>query len=493
MIERLLLFGATGDLAGRFLLPALAELDARGRLPGALEVIGAARAELSDDAFRLAAADQLQKHAPDLSVSARDSLLHRLRYRPIDLGSETAPSVIRELLGGTAVDANGMAPGSGTRATPVAAYLALPPKVFAPSIVALREAGLPPGSRIVLEKPFGEDLEGAVALNRLLAEVTGEAGERAAFRVDHVLGMATVHNLLGLRFANRVLEPVWNSTQIEQVEILWEETLALEGRAGYYDGTGALKDVMQNHMLQILSLIAMEPPASLGERDLRDRKVDVLRAVRPPAPDQMRDRTRRARYTAGRLAATGGADGGEVPDYAAEEGVDPERRTETFAEVVLELDSWRWAGTRFVLRAGKALERRWKGVVIRFRGVPHLPFGGTAAAPVRNELRIGLDGPECMGLHLTGSKLGPPAELVPLVLSASPPAPEFSAYGQVLLAVLTGDCALSVRGDEAEQAWRIVTPVLSAWAEDRVPLEEYPAGSRGPPRRRQGSGRAEQR
>jgi len=475
MIERLLLFGATGDLAGRFLLPALAELCTLGQLPDAFEVIGSARQELSDEVFRRSASEQLERHAADVPEPAREALLHRLRYRQIDLGSDAASGIIRDVLG----------------TTPTAVYLALPPSLFAPTISALREAGLPAGSRIVVEKPFGEDLEGAVALNQLLAELAGTAGEGVTFRVDHVLGMATVQNLLGLRFANRILEPIWNSTHIEQVEILWEETLALEGRAGYYDRSGALKDVMQNHMLQILSLLAMEPPASLGERDLRDRKVDALRSVRPPEPDQMLERTRRARYTAGRLANSGGADGSEVPDYVAEEGVDPARCTETFAQVVLELDSWRWAGTRFVLRAGKALQRRWKGVVVRFRPVPYLPFEGDAALPAPNELRIGLDGPECLELHLTGSAPGPRIELVPLVLTGEPPAAKLRAYSRVLLDVLSGGSTLSVRGDEAEQAWRIVTPVLNAWAEDRIPLEDYPAGSPVLPRRGQESGRAE--
>ncbi|MCW2926165.1 MAG: glucose-6-phosphate 1-dehydrogenase, partial [Thermoleophilia bacterium] len=306
----------------------------------------------------------------------------------------------------------------------------------------------------------------------------GDAGERAVFRVDHVLGMATVHNLLGMRLANRIIEPLWSSTHIERVEVLWEETLALEGRAGYYDRAGALADVMQNHMLQILSLVAMEPPLSLGERDLRDRKVEALRAVRPPAPGEMARRTRRARYMAGRLAGTGGAADRAVPDYAAEQGVDPARGTETFAEVTLTLDSRRWAGTEFVLRAGKAMARRRKGVIIRFRPVPHLAFD--APAPPANELRIGLDGPEEVSLHLTGSRPGPPEALAPLVLQAQPPAAALPAYGQVLLQVLRGECTLSVRGDEAEEAWRIMTPVLEAWENDEVPLGEYPAGSEGP-------------
>jgi len=310
------------------------------------------------------------------------------------------------------------------------------------------------------------------------------------FRVDHVLGMATVHNLVGLRLANRILEPLWNSTHIEQVDILWEETLALEDRAGYYDRAGALKDVMQNHMLQVLSLVAMEPPLTLGERDLRDRKVDALRTVRTPERGDMAARTRRARYTRGRLAGTGGAADREVPDYVAERGVDPAQGTETFAEVTLTLDCWRWAGTKFVLRAGKAMSQRHKGVILHFRPVPHLPFD--ASIPPANQLRIGLDGPESLSLHLTGSQPGPPARLSSLVLEAGLPAAELRAYSQVLLDVLSGECTLSIRGDEAEEAWRIVTPVLDAWASDVVPLETYPAGSAGPARRDAGWPRAEE-
>jgi glucose-6-phosphate 1-dehydrogenase len=222
--------------------------------------------------------------------------------------------------------------------------------------------GLPAGSRIVVENPFGEDLQSAIALNRLLVETLGPAGEQAVFRVDHVLGMATVQNLLTLRLANRFLDAVWNSDHVEQVEILWEETLALEGRAGYYDRAGALKDVLQSHMLQLLALIAMEPPAGLEARDLDDRKLEALRSVRPLRRADVARRTRRARYTAGRLAT-----GEDVPSYAEEDGVEPERKTETFAEVALELESPRWAGTRFLLRAGKALSRRRKIAIVRFR------------------------------------------------------------------------------------------------------------------------------
>src|SRR5829696_5858384 len=223
----------------------------------------------------------------------------------------------------------------------------------------------------------------------------------------------------------------------------------------------------------------MEPPVSLSERDLRDRKIDVLRSVRPLTSEEVVSRTRRARYTAGKLASTGGADGQAVPDYAEEEGVDPQRGTETFAEVVLELESWRWSGTHFLLRTGKALARRRKEAVVRFRPVPYLPFDD--AEPAANELRIGLDGPYDLVLLLTGMASGPPPHLAPLVLDAELSAPERPAYSRVLVDILKGEGILSIRGDEAEEAWRVLTPVLQAWADDRVPLEEYPAGSAGPP------------
>lgn len=343
-------------------------------------------------------------------------------------------------------------------------------------MITLKAAGLPAGSRIALEKPFSEDLDSAVALNRLLAQVVGTAGEQAVFRVDHVLGLPTAQNLLALRLANRVLEPLWNSRHIEQIDILREEDLGLEGRAGYFDRSGTLRDVMQNHMLQVLSLIAMDLPAPLDEHTLRDRKVDVLRSVRRLSRDEAVSRTRRARYTAGRLTDPAGGAGRAVPAYRDEEGVDAARGTETFAEVVLELDSERWSGTRFLFRAGKALHRRRKQVTVRFRPVEH-PSAHRAPA---NELRIGLDGPEDIALHLTGGVSLNLPSLAPVTLAAPPPAADLPAYGHVLLDVLSGGSTLSVRGDEAEAAWHVMTPVLAAWKAGLVPLEEYAAGSAGP-------------
>ena len=285
--------------------------------------------------------------------------------------------------------------------------------------------------------------------------------------------MTTVQNILGTRLANQVMEPIWDAAHIAEVDITWDESLALEGRAGYYDGVGALKDMLQNHLLQLLCIVAMEPPISLGERDLRDRKMDVLRSVRPLSDADVTRRTRRGRYLAGRIGDR------QVPAYAEEEGVDPARRTETFAEMELELDNWRWAGTIFRLRTGKALRRDRKEVSVHFRPVPHLPFGHTGEAH-SNVLRFGL-GPENLALDLTG--IGAQAgTLVPLTLGTRLDPPELPAYGRLLLDVLNGNAALSIRDDEAEESWRVVSPVLAAWSKDLVPLEEYPAGSDGPAR-----------
>jgi glucose-6-phosphate 1-dehydrogenase len=351
---------------------------------------------------------------------------------------------------------------------PLAAYLALPPSVFPAAVSALHRAGTTRRSMIVLEKPFSEDLAGALELNHLLSELYPE---QAIFRVDHFLHMTTVQNLLATRLANRVLEPLWNSTHISEVEITWDESLALEGRAGYYDGVGALKDMLQNHLLQILCLIAMEPPMSLSEHDLRNRKVDVLRSVRPLGIEEAVRCTRRARYASGRIGDRA------VPAYIEEAGVDPKHRTETFAEMTLELDNWRWSGTKFRLRTGKAMRRDRKEVAVHFRPVPHFPFEHHGHARP-NVLRFGLE-PESVAFELTGTGARPDA-FVPLTLSTQLEAAELPPYGQLLFDILTRNTALSIRGDEAEESWRVVTPVLEAWSKELVPLREYPAGSDGP-------------
>ncbi len=471
MIGRLVIFGATGDLTARYLLPALAALRAADELPGGFRLVAAGREDWTTADYRDWATVQLDQHAGNVRAGARQAVVAASGYVTADV---TDPASVAAAIAG-----DRMAAAKAADDEPLAAYLALPPSVFAPAVTALHEAGLPAGSRIVLEKPFGTDLDSAIALNHLLDETVPEQG---VFRVDHFLAMTTVQNLLGTRLANRMLEPLWNSSHIDEIEIVWDESLALEGRAGYYDGVGALKDMLQNHLLQLLCLIAMEPPISLGERDLRDRKVDVLRSVRPLAGEEILRRTRRARYTAGH-------NGHQVPAYVDEDGVDPAHRTETFAEIELELDNWRWPDTLFRLRTGKALGHDRKEVTVHFRHVPHLPtgfIGGSRSRPkgqdngepASNVLRFGLD-PEELTMELTG--IGARARtLAPLTLSARMEPPALPAYGGLLRQVLSGDAALSIRGDEAEESWRVVAPVLEAWSKDLVPLEEYPAGSQGP-------------
>jgi glucose-6-phosphate 1-dehydrogenase len=454
VIDRLVIFGGTGDLTGRYLLPGLAALEASGHLAERFELVGASREDWGDEQFRSWAAGWLEREATSVDAGARTRVVKSSRYQRLNFAD---PASVSACLAGDG---------------PVAVYFALPPGVFPAAVSALNRAGLPAESQVILEKPFGEDLDSARSLNRLLAELVDE---RHVFRVDHFLAMTTVQNVLGTRLANRVLEPIWNSAHIAEVEIIWEESLALEGRAGYYDHVGALKDMLQNHLLQLLCLVAMEPPISLGERDLRDRTVDVLRSVRPFGDDDVATRTRRARYRAGRVGDR------DIPAYVEEEGVTPEHGTETFAEVALELDSWRWSGTGFRLRTGKAMGEDRKEIVVHFRPVPHLPFEESQwSAP--NQLRFELE-PEGLALELTG--VGPTValSLVPLTLRAGMEPPELPAYGRILLDVLCGNSALSIRGDEAEEAWRVLTPVLEGWSRDLAPLHEYDAGSNGPPRR----------
>ncbi|MFE9319462.1 glucose-6-phosphate dehydrogenase [Nocardia sp. NPDC052278] len=450
MITRLVIFGGTGDLTGRYLLPGLAALHAAGHVNNQFDLVCADLKGWDDQQFQGWVAAQLDCHGEEFPPAARKAITSSARYRRADI---LDPADVASAIAGEG---------------PVAVYLALAPALFPAAVRALHRAGLPAGSRIVLEKPFGEDLASAENLNRQLVDLVPE---QAVFRVDHFLAMTTVQNLLGSRLANRVLESIWNSAHIAKVEIIWEETLTLEGRAGYYDNVGALKDMVQNHLLQLLCLIAMEPPITLSERDLRDRKVDVLRSVRPLTDDDICRCTRRAHYLAGVIGDR------HVPSYVDEDGVDPRRRTETFAEVELTLDSWRWSGTTFLLRSGKALGTDRKEVAIHFRPVPHIPFGhhGTASP---NVLKFGLD-PESLTLALTA--IGASVDtLAPLTLTAQIQPPDLPAYGRLLLDVLTGNPALSIRADEAEQAWRVLTPVISAWSRDLVPLDGYPAGSPGP-------------
>ncbi len=447
-VSTLLILGASGDLTSRLLLPALGQLLTQ-QPERRLRLVGAGEKELSADEWR--ALVEASFATVPASGEAVDDLLSSTTYLRADV---TQQPVLQQLL----------AECTGAPAI----YFALPPAVAALVVDALGSVTLPEGTQLALEKPFGTDQQTAARLNVQLAKLVGED---QVHRVDHFLGRSTVFNLLGVRFANRMFEPLWNGDNIERVDIVSDEQLGLEGRGGYYDRAGAMVDMIQSHLLQVMSIVAMEPPSTLDAADLRDAKGLVLRATKVRGEDPAAS-SRRARYTAGSV------DGRELPSYVDAQGVKPENNTETLAEVTFEVDTWRWAGVPFTLRSGKALSARRREVVITFKKVPHLPEGlrGTAEGSV---LRIFL-APDEMVLELNINGPGDPQDLERVHLKAQFGPGNLSAYGEVLAGLLDGDPWLSVRGDTAEQCWRIVEPVLASWRNGDVPLDEYPAGTTGP-------------
>jgi glucose-6-phosphate 1-dehydrogenase len=451
MIPTLLIIGATGDLTSRLLVPALGRLRATGTLPPDFRLVGAAFDDWTDDAFR----SHVHRAATEVSADAAQWLAGAAAYRQLDV---TDADAVRRVVTET------------VNTGPVGVYIALPTALVEPALDALSTLELPPGSRIAVEKPFGTDARSADILNTLLLRAVGDAREAGAYRVDHALGMTTVHNLSTLRFSNRLFADTWNSDHIEQIDVLWDETLALEGRASYYDKAGALRDVMQNHQLQVLCIAAMEPPSSSATRDVHAAKLDLLRHLRVMRRPDGTLHGRRARYTSGIV------DGSHVPDYADEPGVDPRRKTETLAEVHLLIDTPRWRGTTFVLHAAKALAETHKGIRVHYRHVERSADREQSAAR-RSTLWIGIEGPDELRLDLLGSSLGPPASDQPISMSTPVPPAALPPYGFVLQDFLSGGQAHSVVGDEAVEAWRIFDPVLHQWSDDDEPLDTYPAGT----------------
>lgn len=442
----LLILGASGDLTSRLLLPALGQLltlepHRRIRLRGA-----------GMDDWDDARWQQVVREA-FVSAGFADAFdaVAETTYHRADI---TDPRDLTALM----ADPGGR----------LALYFAVPPAVAAAACTALADVAIPDGTVLALEKPFGVDQASARELNATVARLVPE---EQIFRVDHFLGRSTTLNLLGVRFANRVFAPVWSAQHIESVVVRYDETLGLEGRAGYYDRAGALVDMIQSHLLQVMAVLAMEPPSTLHERDLRDATAAVLRATHVWEDDPA-TASRRARYTAGSVGDR------QLPSYVDEPDVDPERGTETLAELTCEVRNERWKGVPFTLRSGKALAGKDGEVVVTFRPVNHVPEGLTGDAP-GSVLRFSL-GPDRMDLELNVNGGDDPFELERALLEADLGEGALKAYGEVLSGILDADAALAVRGDAAEESWRIVDPVLAAWRSGEVPLEVYPAGSLGP-------------
>ena len=456
----LVVFGATGDLARRKLIPALYSRLRAGQLPSGARIIGTARSDMDDAAFRAMAAEALDAHAGDArDGEGRERFLGMLGYVRLDAeGTE----------GWDDLSARLEADSPRVRAF----YLAVAPRFFGPIVERLAGRGIAgPHCRVVVEKPLGRDLSSAQALNRQLA---AHINERQLFRIDHYLGKETVQNLMAIRFANALFEPLWNARHIDHVQITVAETVGLDGRGGYYDQSGAMRDMVQNHLMQLLCLTAMEPPSHFDPDRVRDEKLKVIRALEPIGADRVRLDTVRGQFRAN----------GEGRGYAEEVGV-PESRTESFVALRVRVANWRWNGTPFYLRTGKKLRGRVSEIAVQFRDPPHSLFDNSGDMH-GNALIIRLQPNEGITLRMTVKEPGPGGmRLVeaPLDMTfAQALGPRGTrlpdAYERLLMDVIRGDQTLFMRGDEVEAAWAWADPIIAAWeATDMRPVAYDPGGS----------------
>jgi glucose-6-phosphate 1-dehydrogenase len=469
----LTIFGAQGDLARRKLLPALYNLAHEGSLPERFNLVGVSRRPQTDEEFRQFAREaitQFSRRPADAAVL--DALLGRLRYIDFSFddqaGYERLKAVIEEL-------------DEGGDPLNRAYYLSTAPEFFGVIATALKVAGLSddshgPEERVIIEKPFGTDLASARALQTTVHDAFRE---RQVYRIDHYLGKETVQNMLAFRFANAMFEPLWNRNYIDHVQITASEDIGIGTRAGYYDQSGALRDLVQNHMLQLLCLLCMEPPADFDSKQVRDEKVKVLQAIEPPTAGQVRDMAVRAQYTAG---VSGGE---EAAGYLDEEGVPDDSQTETYAALRLEVHNWRWAGVPIVLRTGKRLARKVTEIAVQLKPVPHMAFQSHGSVGVEpNQLILTMQPNEGVSLKLGAKIPGGRMRIRPVAmefrygttfLSQSP-----EAYERLILDAMRGDATLFTRADEVDAQWSIIDPVLRAWRAGEAPLATYAAGSAGP-------------
>lgn len=460
------IFGATGNLAKVKLIPALYNLDAAGRLPDGLKVVGFGRREWDDAHWREQVRGWLESRTTDASVLER--FLERLCFFQGNLDDTQSFPRLHDYL----LDASRFSPN-------LIFYMAVSPADFGPVSAQLGEVKLNQQDngwrRLVIEKPFGYDLETAESLNKRLSRYFDET---QIFRIDHYLGKGTIQNVLVFRFANLMLEPLWNRNYIDHVQITHSESLGTEGRAGYYDTSGALRDMIQSHLLQLLTLVAMEPPANLDAESLRDEKVKVLRSIRPIHQSAVNAHAFRAQYVAGRV------DGEPVHGYLEEPDVPANSVTETYAALKLFIDNWRWRNVPFYLRTGKRMKKSNSMVSIRFKHPPQQLFRETQIEQLKpNWILMNLQPHDCIRMEMQVKQQGLEMRAETTRLDASYCGVnhnQLDAYEALLLDVVDGDHSLFLRYDEVSWAWKAVDPVLKVWAMERDFIQTYPAGSWGP-------------
>ncbi|GAB1260228.1 glucose-6-phosphate dehydrogenase [Aurantivibrio plasticivorans] len=462
----ILVIGGDGDLAYRKLYPALYHLDESGCLADCVRVVGIARSEIDSEYFSERVKEKFIKfHNEPLKEALWSKFSQRLHYFQADATKESdLDRLSHDVFGDTQRD--------------LIIYLATPPSIFAPICQSLWAVGLVrDNTRIVVEKPLGDDRESFLEINNSLTEIFKE---EQVYRIDHYLGKETVQNLLAMRFANVLFEPLWNHHYIDHVQITVAETVGIEGRWGFYDEAGALRDMVQNHLLQLLCLAAMEPPTKLDARSVHDEKLKVLRSLKPMDKFDVRDKTVRGQYQSGSIK------GNAVPGYLEEEGARANSTTETFVAIKAEIDNWRWAGVPFYLRTGKRMIKKYSEIVIQFRDLPHAIFTDQQVSSP-NRLVIRLQPNEGIHLQLLNKVPGlddpMSLEAVPLDLSLSE---AFSnrrvpdAYERLLFDVMRANSTLFMRAEQVEAAWQWVDDIIAGWQSSKQKVIGYPAGSWGP-------------